>query len=165
MKSKKIALYGVFIALIFVTTYFTKIPLPGGGYFNAGDCFVILAGVVCGPVWGAVCAGIGSALSDAFAGYFVYVPITFAVKAVMGVAVGLLGRKKSILKKFVAVILSEVIMIAGYFVAETVFFGVATAFAGLFGNIMQGTVSIVLGMVLIAIITKNTAIKNALNKF
>lgn len=165
MKVRKLALYGVFIALIFVTTYFTKIPLFGGGYFNAGDCFVILAGNACGPLWGALCAGIGSALSDAVAGYAVYVPITFAVKALMGSSVGILFRKKSVVLNFVAVFLSECIMVAGYFTAETLVLGFATALSGVLGNIIQGTVSIVLGIVLIAIVRKNTAIKNALSKF
>lgn len=165
MKARKLALHGVFIALIFVTTYFTKIPLFGGGYFNAGDCFVILAGCICGPLWGAVCAGIGSALSDAVAGYIFYVPITFAVKALMGAFVGILGRRKSLLLNSVAVFFCECIMVAGYFIAETFVFGFATALSGVLGNMIQGIVSIVLGIVLIAIVRKNTAINNVLNKF
>ena len=61
-KVYKIALAAVMAALIYVATMFFTIPLPGNGYANLGDCFVIIAGFVLGPVYGACAAGIGSAL-------------------------------------------------------------------------------------------------------
>lgn len=161
---RKLVFCGVFIALIFAATYFTKIPLPGAGYFNAGDCMIILGSAVLGPVWGAVCAGVGSALSDLIAGYGVYVPITLVVKALMGVAIGLILKKKTLPRGIISAFVSEIIMVLGYFLAETFVFDAATATAGVLGNLVQGGVSVVLGIVLLAIVTKNTAIKTYISK-
>lgn len=161
---RKLVFCGVFIALIFAATYFTKIPLPGAGYFNAGDCFIILGSAVLGPVWGGVCAGLGSALSDLIAGYGVYVPITLLVKALMGIAVGLILKNKTLTRGIISAFVSEVIMVLGYFVAEMFVFDTATATAGVLGNLTQGGVSIVLGIALLAIVTKNTAIKTLISK-
>ena len=72
-------------ALVCVSTYALAFPLPIGGYFNVGDVFVLLAGWLLGPWYGAVAAGLGASLADVFLGYTVYAPATFLLKG--GVAI------------------------------------------------------------------------------
>ena len=90
-KLKKIVLTALFAALSCVATMSIKLPTPGtGGYIHPGDAMVILSGVVLGPWWGLLAGGIGSAMADLLGGYFVYVPITFAIKGLVAVCAGLL---------------------------------------------------------------------------
>lgn len=53
---------------------------------------VLLGTYLLGPVCGAVAGGIGPALADLLAGYTAYVPATLVIKALMGLAAGLLYR-------------------------------------------------------------------------
>ena len=69
-------------ALCAVLTSVVKIPSPMGGYFNLGDCGVLLSAWLLGPAWGAAAAGLGSALSDLL-GYPLYAPATLVIKALM----------------------------------------------------------------------------------
>lgn len=93
-KLKKIVLTALFAALSCVATMSIKLPTPGtGGYIHPGDAMVILSGVVLGPWWGLLAGGIGSAMADLLGGYFVYVPITFAIKGLVAVCAGLLYQK------------------------------------------------------------------------
>ena len=74
-RSKKVlnlVLAALFAALICVATMVFTIPLPGRGYLNTGDCFVILAGCLMGPVFGPAASAVGSALADVILGFAVY---------------------------------------------------------------------------------------------
>lgn len=93
--TKKITYTGIMIALVFLATYVIKIPTPfTNGYIHLGDAFVFLSGLILGPVYGALAAGIGSALSDLFGGYTQWVLPTFIIKALMAAFIGYLALKK-----------------------------------------------------------------------
>ena len=61
-KLRTLILAAMFAALTCVATMIIHIPSPIGGYFNLGDCMVLLSAFVLGPVWGTAAGGIGSAL-------------------------------------------------------------------------------------------------------
>ena len=73
-KLRTLILAAMFAALTCVATMIIHIPSPIGGYFNLGDCMVLLSAFVLGPVWGTAAGGIGSALADVICGYFIYAP-------------------------------------------------------------------------------------------
>ena len=79
LTTKNLALTALFIALCTLVTMFIRIPLPTSGYANLGDAMVLLAAWVLGPVYGALAAGLGSALADLI-GYPIYAPATFIIK-------------------------------------------------------------------------------------
>lgn len=82
------------ISLVFISTYAIKVPVPfTNGYIHPGDSMVFLSGVLLGPIYGALAAGIGSALSDLIAGYTFWVIPTLIIKALMGYIVGLMATK------------------------------------------------------------------------
>ncbi len=95
--SKQLALTSLFAALCLVGTLVIVIPLPVG-FFNVGDVFVLLAGWFLGPVYGSLAAGLGSALADIIAGYGIYAPFTFAIKAFDALSAYLVWR---FLKKYI----------------------------------------------------------------
>ena len=48
----KLCTAAMFAALICVATMLIQIPSPLNGYVNFGDCFILVAAWVLGPVWG-----------------------------------------------------------------------------------------------------------------
>ena len=155
---KKLILAALFAALSCVATMSIRIPTPGtGGYIHPGDAFVILSGVILGPVWGFLAGGIGSALSDLIGGYFIYVPITFVIKGLVALAAGLLYQKvgKNQKSRYIAVILggvADIILVAGgYFVCEFLIYGAGAA-ASIPANIIQGVGGLVISCILYPIL-------------
>lgn len=156
MKSnlKKIVITALFAALACVATMSVRIPTPGtNGYIHPGDAIVILSGVILGPVYGLVAGGIGSAMADLLGGYFVYVPITFAIKGLIAVLAGLIYKKlgKSSKSRYAAVVLggiTDIVLVAGgYFVCEYFLYG-ASAAASIPANIIQGVGGLIIAVVL-----------------
>lgn len=78
---KKLVTAALLAAMTCVATMIIKIPTPTFGYIHLGDGFVLLCGVVLGPLPGALAAGIGSMFSDIFSGYVTWAPATFIIKA------------------------------------------------------------------------------------
>ena len=151
---KKIVITALFAALACVATMSVRIPTPGtNGYIHPGDAIVILSGVILGPVYGLVAGGIGSAMADLLGGYFVYVPITFAIKGLIAVLAGLIYKKlgKSFKSRYVAVVLggiTDIVLVAGgYFVCEYFLYG-ASAAASIPANIIQGVGGLIIAVVL-----------------
>ena len=151
---KKIVITALFAALACVATMSVRIPTPGtNGYIHPGDAIVILSGVILGPVYGLVAGGIGSAMADLLGGYFVYVPITFAIKGLIAVLAGLIYKKlgKSSKSRYAAVVLggiTDIVLVAGgYFVCEYFLYG-ASASASIPANIIQGVGGLIIAVVL-----------------
>ena len=161
---KKIIFSGLFAALACVATIVIQISLPGGGYFNLGDCVVLSAGVVLGPGFGFFASAIGTCFADIFSGFAVYAPATFIIKGVMALVIALFYKKtKKLSLAFVGAIVAEAIMVLGYFLFElaiTSNFG--TAALGIPGNLIQGLAGVVSSIALITLITKNKVIKKFL---
>jgi uncharacterized membrane protein len=166
ISTKKIALTGLMIAVVFLVTYFTKIPGPVGP-FNIGDAAIIVTAIVIGRNSGLVAGAIGSALADLAMGYAIFSPITFIVKGLEGYIVGVIAsdrkekRSAEYLKIFAA-ILGAVIMVGGYFLAELFIlkhvdksFGYSKAITDLPYNLVQGGVSAAVGYALSTALSKS----------
>ena len=147
---------GVFSALILLATQLFKIP-TGIGYANLGDGFILVCAYLLGPA-AFFPAAIGSALADLLAGYPIYIPATFVIKGLMGLAAGFLlkNEKITVLRKIVVFILAELIMIAGYFGYESLpfMYGPAAAAGSVIPNLGQAAVGILMGMILTAVLEK-----------
>ena len=103
-----------------------RIPTPTQGYIHLGDGMVLLCGALLGPGLGALAAGIGSMLSDLFAGYMSYVPGTFVIKALTAMVGGWLylrlsagaDRRAVPVRVVLSGIPAEAVMVIGYFLYE-----------------------------------------------
>ena len=148
---KKTTFTGFFIALTFVMTFIVRIPSPTGGYINIGDCAVLCAGIILGPVYGALAAGLGSAICDIVAGVSIYAPGTLIIKALMALLVGLLYKKcKNNVHLILLLIASEAIMIVGYFLYDALVLyltGADNVFLAsleeIVGNSLQGAIGVI----------------------
>ena len=148
MKSlaKKLAFTALFATLCCVSTLIVSVPLPNG-YFNTGDVFVLLSGWFLGPIYGAAAAAVGSALADLWSGFALYAPATFFIKGLNAALAWLVAffikkvvKKDSLdfLSRMVGAIAGETVMVAGYFLFETILYGFAGGAAALVGNTLQG---------------------------
>ena len=154
--SKQLALTALFAALCLVGTAVIAIPLPTG-YFNVGDVFVLLAGWCLGPLYGSIAAGTGSALADIVTGYPMYSPFTFIIKALDAFTAymvwGLLKKcirkeRLDIIPRAISALIGEGLMVAGYLLVETCFYGFYGAVGAVFGNVLQGAICMALALML-----------------
>ena len=164
LKIRKLVFAALFTALCCVATMVVQIPSPTGGYLNAGDAFVLLSAFLLGPVWGAVTAGLGSCLADLFAGYTMYVPATFLIKALMALAAGLILRHASAHRlvpwTVAAGIVAELIMIAGYFAFTALILGMGWgALPEIPGNCIQGVFGVAVGTFLFLTLSRIPSIR------
>lgn len=151
--TKNINLTALCIALCCIITLAVKIPSPIGGYINPGDAFVLVLAFLLGPAWGAIAAGVGSALADMLSGLIIYAPATAIIKAAMVVAASLLYRRLKTKNPIVGLVLAgvaaELIMIAGYFFFAAVFLGLGLgAAAEIPFNVIQALFGIIAGVAL-----------------
>ncbi len=157
--TKKLIFAGLFAALCCVATMVIRIPTPLGGYINAGDALVLLAGFLLGPLWGALAAGTGTALADLVLGYAMFVPGTFVIKFTAALVAGAILKsaipKKPTVKAVIGGIAAEIIIIAGYFAYEffALSFGLAAA-ANIPLNVVQAVFGIAAGAALFAALSK-----------
>lgn len=158
----------MFAALIFAATRVIQVPSPSGGYMHLGDCFILIGAWVLGPVYGFAASAIGSALADATSVFAVYVPGTILIKGAMASLAALIMR--AFVKKapklravgfFVSGLVSEIFIVVGYFLYETLFMGfnIAAALDGVFRTSVQGAFGLVLGMAFIRVIVKTGVLK------
>lgn len=156
-KIRKLVISALMAALVCVATMVIRIPTPTNGYVNLGDCFVLLSGWLLGPWWGGAAAGIGSMLTDLFAGYTSYVPGTFLIKGLDTLVASLIFRAmgRTSAAAVVSGVVGELIMVGGYFVYEALplQYGIGAA-VGIPGNLVQALVGLVIGFVLLKVFQK-----------
>ena len=160
-KVRKLVLSALMAALVYVATSIIQIPSPVNGYVNLGDCFVLLSGWLLGPWYGAAAAGIGSMLTDLLNGYAHYAPGTLVIKALDAIVAALivkaLGRKPYAYA--VGGLVGEIIMVVGYFGYAALLLGKGIgAAASIPGNLVQGAMGLVIGLVLFVLLKRSKAL-------
>ena len=144
-------------ALTYVATMVVRIPSPMQGYVNLGDCCVLLSGWILGPWWGGAAAGIGSMLTDLLNGYAHYAPGTLVIKGVMALVAALMYEKmgRTATSRIAGGVVSEIIMVLGYFGYASLLLGKGlAAAASIPGNIFQGVVGLVVGVLLVTVLER-----------
>ena len=136
---QKLTLCGVMAALVFVMTYFPKIPVPvTGGYVHLGDGAIFLSVLLLGPL-GIPAAAVGAMLSDLIGGYMVYVLPTFLIKGLVALVAWKLCRKDQPLLAMLSFLLAGAL------------YGVASAAAAIGPNVVQGIAGVLIGMLCLLI--------------
>jgi len=90
------AVIAVWAALIAVATLLPAIPVIGtGATFSVGDALVPLAGILFGPVAGAICAAIGAFIGQLIAPHTViFGPLSFVIPTLGALCAGFAMQKK-----------------------------------------------------------------------
>ena len=159
-KTKKIVLAALFAALIFLATTTLKFSFSLYGYFNMGDCVILIASWILSPSYCFFAAGIGSALADLLSGYAVYAVATFFIKGLMAVLGHFLfrffwKRNRMLLGALCSAISSETVMVLGYFFFEAALYGPLPAAANIPGGVMQGVAGMISALLFLPFLKKN----------
>jgi len=155
----RIALAGCLAALTLCATLFIRIPIPNGGYLNAGDAIVLVTGFLLSPKLAFLSAAIGSSLADLISGYALYAPVTFFIKGFMSLIVVLSQNTKKRNPEgkripYGAFLLSELIMISGYCIFETFLYGFSAAIPNTLLNLLQGIFGITVAVIVVSVILR-----------
>lgn len=165
MKSQKIVITALFSALVFVATYFLAIPVQIG-YINFGDAFLLLAGVLLGPLCAGICGALGGAIADLASGFVIYAPFTLAVKFAEGILCGLLFK---LIKKrdkfyfagtFFSFAVSALWMVFGYLVTNTILYSFEAALLTVVNDLIQAGVSVAVATVLFVALSHIPYVRN-----
>ena len=156
---KKLVLAALFVALDLLFTRVFCIYLMGGAERVS---LQTLASAVCGwalgPWWGAAAGGIGSMLADLLLGYGHYAPGTLVIKGLMALVGALVFKAfgKSSVGALVSCVISEIIMVAGYFGYAALLLGKGIgAAASIPGNLVQAAMGLVIGLVLFFLLKRS----------
>lgn len=157
--TRSIAAAAMMAVLVFIGTFFFKIPVAvTEGYIHLGDCMIILGVLFLGWKKGAAAGAAGAALADLFGGYVHWVLPTLVIKAALAVIMGFFLRVRLPGKRYTWVVgaaLGGIVQVVGYALAEVFFYGPAPALAGAPGNILQTAAGIVLAGGLVRLFDKN----------
>jgi uncharacterized membrane protein len=144
--AKGIAISGLFTAMVFIATMFINIRLPisvNGGLIHFGNVILFTVSIAFGKRKGAVSGAFGMGLFDIVSGWAAWAPFTFVIRGVMGYLAGSIANSRgkdgrSFIFNLLAVIVSGIWMIAGYYIAEVILYGNwLTPATSIPGNIAQ----------------------------
>ena len=151
--------------LVFVATAFINIRLPilsSGGLVHLGNVILFAAAILFGKKKGAIAGAVGMAIFDLSSGWALWAPFTLVVRGIMGYIVGTIAYSNNkngdnFLIKILAVFVSGIWMIIGYYITEVILYGNLLApVASIPGNITQLVVGLVLGLPLAKILKRYT---------
>lgn len=123
-----LALLGLLIALVAVSTMVISIPVPSTeGFIHLGDSMIFLGAIIFGKKKGALAAGLGSAMADVLLGYTHWALPTLIIKGIMGYLVGAIAQQEEdqLLRprNIIALLTGATWMVLGYFLAGAVLKG------------------------------------------
>lgn len=162
-----ISVIGLMSALVFVGTYFFKIPSPFG-YTHLGDCMIILTVCLFGTRRGVLAGMIGAGLSDFLGGYAIWVLPTMILKGLWAAIAGFVtykllpGYKYSWLIGSVA---GGIVHVIGYTLVKIPLYGIGVAFGEIFTLSLQTAAGIVFGGAAYLALSQSPAIKKLQVKF
>ncbi|MDR1133257.1 MAG: ECF transporter S component [Synergistaceae bacterium] len=113
---RNIVLAGLFTAMIFVVTYFPRIP-TARGYIHIGDSVIYVAACLLNHPAAAISAALGGFLTDALSGYVAWAPYTAIIKAALTIPFTAMGARMLSLRNFLAALAAFPITIGGYYLA------------------------------------------------
>ena len=141
---KNVLMTALFAAMIYVVTSFVKIPTYQG-YIHIGDGIMYLAASLLPAPYSILAAAIGGGLADYLSGFAVWVLPTVLIKSAE--AAMFTSKENKIVNRhnIIAVILSSVVCVAGYYLAEGILYGnFVSALASIPTNLVQAVGSAVL---------------------
>jgi len=156
----KLVTAALLAAMTCVATMVIQIPSGNEGYIHPGDAFVILSGIILGPIYGGFSAGIGSSLADLLSGYAVYALPTFIIKFLAALTASYTYRYLRKFSVIIAGVLASFVVTFGYFLYDLIVSGTfMTAILDIPFNLLQNTVGIILASIILPLLMKVPQVK------
>lgn len=164
----KLVAAALMAAMTCAATIVIAVPSPMGGFIHPGDGLVILSGILLGPFFGGLAAGIGSMIADLILGYSAYAPATLIIKglaAVLAVCIYRIlhkNRKSRVIPVLTASILGGILVTLGYFLFEGTLLGLglASASVNIPFNLIQNGFGVIVSVLLLPLLLKVPQIKS-----
>ena len=143
----KITNSAIFTAIILFSTMLVKFSTGlGEGYIHFGDCFIYLSACILPFPYCLVAGALGGALADILGGFAIWAIPTAIIKILIALPFALVCKKEKsekILNKRTTLMpmVSGIITILGYFIAECILYSVASATLSIIGNTIQAIAS------------------------
>lgn len=160
-QTKALCKTAMMAALVFLGTYFLKLPSPNG-YTHLGDCMIFIAVLILGGKKGALAGGIGAALADALGGYMVWIIPTFFIKAIMALIMAFIcqrGLGKARFGWIIGAVVGGIFQIAAYTVVKIPLFGLTYAITRLPGLVVQTACGVVIATVIVTVLNESGVIR------
>ncbi|MGT2895185.1 ECF transporter S component [Streptococcus entericus] len=119
------------------------------GFFTLLDVGIYFAAFYLGKKEGATVGALAGFLIDLLSGYPQYMLVSLVAHGAQGYLAGWTGKKR-----LLGLILSVLVMVATYFIAETVMTNVGTALTTVVGNSLQSLVGMALGYALVQLMKR-----------
>ena len=121
--TKNLCFTAIIMALVFVVTRFIQIPIPLG-YFNVGNCVIMLSCLIVPSPYGIIAGSFGSALAD-LTSYPAYTVPTLIIKFLFPLVFYKLSKTKAgkIPAELVAAAVSTLIPFVGYTITGGIIYG------------------------------------------
>lgn len=139
--TKMVAALGLLIAVDVALSMFVHIPVPmTHGYVNLCDAGIFIAALLFGRRGGAIVGGASGFLLDMILGYSQYMFFSLIVHGLEGFLVGQFGADKSKGRQVLAIAIGSVVMVAGYFVSDSILYALPTGLIGIPMNFVQAVI-------------------------
>jgi uncharacterized membrane protein len=158
MKTKKLTVLSVIIAVNLALSYVIKLPSPtGAGFVSLVEAGIFIAAWNFGPRGGAAVGGVTGLLLDLIAGYPQWMIMSLMIHGAEGYVFGL--NSKRLQDKLMMTLIGGTIMVLGYWLAGTMLMwlmaGMSMPWSAAFlatasdipGNIMQVLVGFVVALI------------------
>ncbi len=156
-RTQKLTFAALFGALTFAATWIS-FPSPFGGNINLGDCILLITAWLSLEPWSVFAVAIGATFTDLAAGYAIYAPATFLIKALMVTGIVLMKRGlpklSAVWRALLSGVVAELLMVAGYFAYEIILYGAGTALLNVPFNLAQGGIAITAAIVLSLVLSR-----------
>ncbi len=147
-KIKRMALSGIFAALVFVFTAYLHIP-SHTGYTHVGDGFIYVAACLLPLPYAVFVGAVGALLADLLTGFAIWAPGSVIIKAAAVFFFSCKGKKILTLRNGLALLPASLLCIGGYYLYEALITGNFLApLAGIPGYITQSVLSSLLFLIL-----------------
>lgn len=173
MQSKKsllkITYTAIFTTMIVLATSVLKFSTGlGEGYIHLGDSVIYLAACLLPFPYCLIAGALGGALADIISGFAIWSIPTMIIKMLNVLPFALICKRyksNKILSKQTTLmtIVSGIVTILGYFIAECILYSVASATLSLIGNTIQAVASGII-FVIIAKATDKINLKSKISK-
>lgn len=147
MNTRRIAVFAVSIAIVFVLVRFVQVPIIAtGGFTHPGAVAEVFVSLSFGPVVGWVAAGIGAALADLTSGYAHFAPLTLLAHAALGYLTGYIGWKKGWRRMALGWLVGGLALVLIYLLGESAVPGIYGGFARALGEVGFNVFQVSLGL-------------------
>nr|WP_153020980.1 ECF transporter S component [Secundilactobacillus collinoides] len=137
--TREVVYLAMLVAVTVVISRFFLIPVPmTHGNVNLCDAGIFIAALLLGRKQGAIVGALSGFLLDLISGYSQYMFFSLVVHGLEGFVAGWIGAGKSRGIKILAMVVGTVVMVAGYFLTDSLLYHVSVGLIGVPTNFIQG---------------------------